>query len=99
MATVGVDETASRCGQRYVTVLLDIQRKQGPVIFAVPGHSKDAIKAFSAFLAAHGGDPDNVLGGPRHVSGLSQRRCLEPHQRRGDGRLVLYRADLHQGAG
>ncbi|MGE4533104.1 ISL3 family transposase [Halomonas sp.] len=61
VATVGVDETASRRGQRYVTVFLDMRRKQEPVIFAVPGHGKDAIKAFSAFLAAHGGDPDNVV--------------------------------------
>jgi len=61
VATVGVDETASRRGQRYVTVFLDMQRKQEPVIFAVPGHGKDAITAFSAFLAAHGGDPDNVV--------------------------------------
>src|SRR5690554_6610087 len=52
VATVGVDETASRRGQRYVTVFLDMQRKQEPVIFAVPGHGKDTIKAFSAFLAA-----------------------------------------------
>ncbi|MDW7749115.1 transposase, partial [Halomonas sp.] len=58
---VGVDETASRRGQRYVTVFLDMRRKQEPVIFAVPGHGKDTIKAFSAFLAAHGGDPDNVI--------------------------------------
>jgi transposase len=41
--------------------ILDMQRKQEPVIFAVPGHGKDAIKAFSAFLAAHGGDTDNVV--------------------------------------
>ncbi|MBF7054786.1 ISL3 family transposase [Halomonas sp. KAO] len=61
VATVGVDETASRRGQRYVTVFLDMQRKQEPVIFAVPGHGKDAIEAFSAFLSAHGGDPDNVV--------------------------------------
>lgn len=61
VATVGVDETASRRGQRYVTVFLDMQRKQEPVIFAVPGHGKEAIESFSAFLAAHGGDPDNVI--------------------------------------
>lgn len=61
VATVGVDETASRRGHRYVTVFLDMQRKQEPVIFAVPGHGKDAIKAFGAFLAAHGGDTDNVV--------------------------------------
>ena len=61
VAAVGVDETASRRGQRYVTVFLDMQRKQEPVIFPVPGHGKEAIEAFSAFLAAHGGDPDNVV--------------------------------------
>ena len=61
VATVGVDETASRRGQRYVTVFLDMQRKREPVIFAVPGHGKEAIEAFSAFLAAYGGDPDNVV--------------------------------------
>ncbi|GGW43038.1 ISL3 family transposase [Halomonas sp. 141] len=61
IAAVGVDETASRRGQRYVTVFLDMQRKQEPVIFAVPGHGKEAIEAFHAFLVAHGGDPDNVV--------------------------------------
>lgn len=60
VATVGVDETASRRGQRYVTVFLDMQRQQEPVIFAIPGHGKEAIKAFSTFLATHGGAPDNV---------------------------------------
>ncbi|MDN3553266.1 transposase [Halomonas almeriensis] len=61
VATVGVDETASRRGQRYVTVFLDMQRKQAPVVFSVPGHGKAAIKAFSVFLAEYGGDPDNVV--------------------------------------
>ena len=61
VATVGVDETASRRGQRYVTLFLDMQRTREPVIFAVPGHGKEAIEAFNAFLEAHGSDPDNVV--------------------------------------
>jgi len=61
VTAVGVDETASRRGQRYVTVFLDMQRQQEPVIFAVPGHGKAAITAFSGFLADHGGNPDNVV--------------------------------------
>jgi transposase len=61
VTAVGVDETASRRGQRYVTVFLDMQRQQEPVLFAVPGHGKATITAFSAFLAEHGGDPDNVV--------------------------------------
>src|SRR5690554_1619979 len=99
VATVGVDETASRRGQRYVTVFLDMQRKQEPVIFAIPGHGKDTIKAFSAFLAAHGGpwrrSGQRGRGRLRHVTSLPQRRGRAPSQGRGYGRLVPYRADLH----
>lgn len=38
MAMLGVDETASRRGHRYVTAFVDMQRKQEPVVCAVPGH-------------------------------------------------------------
>lgn len=77
VSTVAVDETASRRGHRYVTVFLDMQRKQEPVIFAVPGCGKDTIKAFSAFLAAHGGDADNVVEvvcdmSPAFLSGVTE---------------------------
>ena len=77
VATVGVDETASRRGHRYVTVFVDMQRKQEPVVFAVPGHGKDAIKAFSAFLAAHGGHRDNIVEvvcdmSPAFLRGIAQ---------------------------
>ncbi len=77
VVTVGVDETASRRGHRYVTVFLDMQRKREPVIFAVPGCGKDAIQAFSAFLAAHGGDPNNVVEvvcdmSPAFLSGVTE---------------------------
>lgn len=91
VVTVGVDETASRRGHRYVTVLLDMQRKQEPVVFAVPGCGKDAIKAFSTFLAAHGGEPDNVV----EVVCLPQRRHRVPSKGRGNRRLVPCCADLH----
>ncbi|WP_404415619.1 hypothetical protein [Vreelandella aquamarina] len=37
VAMVGVDETTSRRGHGYITVFLDMQRKQAPVIFADPG--------------------------------------------------------------
>ncbi|CAM3455936.1 transposase [Halomonas lysinitropha] len=56
-----MDETASRRGHRYVTVFLDMQRKQESVIFAIPGHGKATIDTFSASLTAQGGDPDNVV--------------------------------------
>ncbi|MCL7942273.1 transposase [Halomonas sp. ATCH28] len=55
VTAVGVEETASRRGQRYVTEFLDMQRHQEPIIIAIPGHGKAAITAFSAVLAEHGG--------------------------------------------
>ena len=58
---VGLDETAAKRGHRYVTVFLDMQRKTEPVLFAVPGRGKATVEAFSDFLAAHQGDPGNVL--------------------------------------
>jgi transposase len=61
VATVGVDEAAPRRGQRYVTVFLGMQRQQEPMICAVPGHGKDSIKAYSAFLAENCGDLGNVV--------------------------------------
>lgn len=77
MATVGVDETASRRGHRYVTVFLDMQRKQEPVLFAVPCCGKDTIKAFSTFLEAHCDEPDNVVEvvcdmSPAFLSGVAE---------------------------
>ncbi|MGM0915882.1 MAG: hypothetical protein ACQEWZ_16345, partial [Pseudomonadota bacterium] len=51
VATLRVDETASGRGPRYVTVFLDMQRKQEPAIFAVPGHGKNA--AVSETLERH----------------------------------------------
>jgi len=45
VTNVGVAETPSRRGYRYVTVFLE-----EPVAFALPGCGKYAIKAFSAFL-------------------------------------------------
>src|SRR5690606_31612929 len=58
---VGLDEAASRRGQRYVTVFLDMQRKHEPVIFAVNGHGKGAVQAFGKFLSQQSGRPENVV--------------------------------------
>jgi len=100
VVTVGVDETASQRGHRYVTVFLDMQRKQEPVVFAVPGCGKDVIKAFNAFLATHGGRYEQCgRGRLRNVASLPQRGDRVPSQGRGHGRLVPYRADLHQATG
>lgn len=55
---VGMDETAIARGQRYVTVVADLER--GRVIFATPGHDAATVAAFATHLTAHGGDPAAV---------------------------------------
>ena len=52
---VGVDETSSRRGQRYVTLLHDADERR--LLFATPGRNAATFDAFAADLKAHGGDP------------------------------------------
>ena len=58
---VGLDETASKRGQNYVTVFIDMQRREKPVLFVTPGQGKATLEAFAAFLRTHDGDPEQVL--------------------------------------
>jgi hypothetical protein len=37
LRAVGLDETASKRGHNYVTVFIDMDRRDKPVIFVVPG--------------------------------------------------------------
>lgn len=55
---VGVDETASRRGQRYVSLFVDLEQRK--VLFATPGKDASTVAAFASDLKAHGGDPDAV---------------------------------------
>lgn len=51
---VGVDETSSRRGQRYVTLFHDADATR--LLFATPGRNAATFAAFAANLKAHGGD-------------------------------------------
>ena len=55
---VGVDETASRRGQRYVSLFVDLEQRK--VLFATPGKDASTVAAFASDLKAHGGDPEAV---------------------------------------
>jgi len=57
---VGLDETASKRGHNYVTVFIDMDRRDKPVLFVTPGKGKACVAAFRAFLLAHGGEPTLV---------------------------------------
>lgn len=57
---IGLDETASKRGHHYVTVFIDMDRADKPVIFATPGKGKACVAAFRAFMLSHGGEPTTV---------------------------------------
>ena len=60
---IGVDETASRRGQNYVSILVDnalsnlAPLERHKVLFATPGKDSSTVAAFAKDLKAHGGDP------------------------------------------
>ena len=55
---VGIDETAARRGQRYVSLFVDLEQRK--VLFATPGKDASTVAAFASDLKAHGGDPEAV---------------------------------------
>ncbi len=65
----GMDETSARRGHRYVTVFIDLDRKERPVVFATPGKGKDTLEAFKKFLSGHGGRAENILEVVSDMSG------------------------------
>ena len=58
---IGLDETACKRGQKYVTVFIDMERREAPVLFVTPGNGKATLKAFRAFVSAHKGNPEHIL--------------------------------------
>jgi len=55
---VGMDETASRRGQTYVSLFVDLNQRK--VLFATPGKDSSTVAAFAADLTDHGGKPAAV---------------------------------------
>lgn len=57
---VGLDETSSKRGHKYVTIFIDMEKEKRPVIFAVPGKGKGCLQIFAYFLKKQGGSPKNI---------------------------------------
>jgi transposase len=55
---VGVDETASQRGQKYVSLFVDLKERK--VVFVTPGKDASTVASFAEDLKAHGGDPAAV---------------------------------------
>jgi transposase len=55
---VGMDETAAKRGQEYVTFFFDLDRRK--LLFGTEGKDNETVKRFVADLKAHGGDPELI---------------------------------------
>jgi transposase len=60
LSALGLDETASKRGHNYVTVFIDLDARQKPVVFVTPGKGKACLGRFRDFLASHGGEPGRI---------------------------------------
>jgi transposase len=60
LRAIALDETAAKRGHNYVTVFIDLQRAENPVVFATPGRGKDCLTQFRKFLENQGGDPSDI---------------------------------------
>ncbi|NTV15665.1 MAG: ISL3 family transposase [Desulfobulbaceae bacterium] len=69
LTSFGLDETSSRRHHKYVTIFIDMDRADKPVVFATPGKGKETVAAFTQFLKEHGGNPENVLEVVSDMSG------------------------------
>jgi transposase len=58
MTVVGVDETASRRGHKYITLFFDLPQKR--LAFATSGKDSVTVAQFANALKAQGGDPSQV---------------------------------------
>lgn len=78
---VGVDETSSRRGQRYITLFHDTDSAR--LLFATSGRSAATFDAFAADLQAHGGQAKHITDLSMDMSAafrVGAARCC-PHAR------------------
>lgn len=55
---IGIDETSTKKGQNYITVVHDLQAKR--LLFATPGRDHQTVLDFAQDLKDHGGSPEQI---------------------------------------
>jgi transposase len=55
---VGVDETSSRRGHKYVSVFADLDERRA--VYVTEGRDQRTVQEFSCFVETHGGDPKQI---------------------------------------
>ena len=58
---IDLDETVTRRGHNYISILVDMDRESLPVIFASPGKGKECLRTFTAYLKRRKGNSANVI--------------------------------------
>lgn len=61
LKVIGLNETAPKRGNNYITVFIDQGRSDKPVIFATPGKGKECLTKFCSFIEAHKGHPEYIV--------------------------------------
>ena len=98
VSVVGIDETSSKRGQNYITVVHDLERKR--LLFATEGRDSQGVQAFVEDLEEHGGQASHIKHAcvdmsAAYIKGISESFAHGCHQlgllpchpigRRGDG--------------
>ena len=55
---IGIDETSTKKGQNYITVVHDLEAKR--LLFATPGRDHQTVLDFAQDLKDHGGKPEQI---------------------------------------
>ena len=94
--SLGLDETASRRRHNYVTVFIDMDRRDKPVIFVTPGKGKACVAEVPGLHAGPWRRTDRGRRGRvRHVAGVPGGGGRELPKRRPHRRLVPCRPAVH----
>jgi transposase len=72
---IGVDETASKRGQTYISVFYDLDAQR--LLFATPGRDKATLGRFASDLSEHGGQPTAITHVSMDMSGSFQAGAAE----------------------
>ena len=75
LSAVGMDETSRRTGHDYITLFVDLLKRQ--TIFIAEGKDHKTVNAFVDDVKAHNGDPDNIVNvscdmSPAFIKGVSK---------------------------
>lgn len=58
MREVGVDEPASKRGQNYISLFVDLEARR--LLYAIEGRDRRTLARFREDLEAHGGEPERI---------------------------------------